>query len=92
MAKAATKTQPVESPPEAIVAAPVAPVVIDEPAPEPAPSLRAPPKVRELCGNCSNWMPMSSPALGQCRASAKTMPTMLVTTDRMSCSQWKLLI
>jgi hypothetical protein len=91
MAKAATKTQPVD---------PAAPDVIDREAAEavkiasvePALSLRAPPKVRELCGNCSNWMPMSSPALGQCRASAKTMPTMLVTTDRMSCSQWKLLI
>lgn len=45
------------------------------------------PKLKKVCGTCSNWHRMSA-TVGQCKLSARAMPTMLVTTDLQSCSGW----
>lgn len=47
----------------------------------------SPPKLKKVCGTCSNWHRMSA-TVGQCKLSARAMPTMLVTTDLQSCSGW----
>jgi len=46
------------------------------------------PAVAQICGTCSNWLRMSGPTMGQCKLSARAMPTMMVTTDLQSCSGW----
>lgn len=46
------------------------------------------PKLKRVCGTCSNWLRMSGPTMGQCKLSARAMPMMMVTTDLSSCSGW----